>query len=91
MNLLSYCVNPIHLHFMVVIHTCPDPIKVLGEEHWNSPAGTEVIEFLLKHELVAHDLERRRLRSTERGAVWIRMMCSTPLPIQKWIDPRIDD
>lgn len=28
---------------------------------------------------------------TERGKVWAEMICSTPLPVERWIDPRTEN
>ena len=26
--------------------------------------------------------------TTQRGRLWVKMICSTPMPEQKWVDPR---
>jgi hypothetical protein len=27
-------------------------------------------------------------QATERGQAWLRMITETPIPVQKWVDPR---
>lgn len=44
---------------------------------------------LIKDGLLKHD-EEGILRSTEKGDAWGAMLKSTPLPVQRFIDPRFD-
>jgi len=56
----------------------------------NAERNEERIKELLKNDLVSLD-HQGRIRATEKGRVWIEMLCRTPLPEQRWIDPRTED
>lgn len=76
-------VPPITISFMLNCHFSTNPEEALGENHWNSPAGKETRAWLKVYGLIDENN-----RSTNRGAAWVNMMCQTPLPIEKWVDPR---
>ncbi len=74
---------PIFINFMLAIHTRVDPAEALGLDHWNSPGGHEVRAWLVQNDLATPDLSR----ATLKGRTWIKMVCSTPLPVPHWGPP----
>jgi len=78
---------PIHIKFMIACYTTSEPMEQLGERHWNSTAGLAIREWLFENELIdTHN------RATEKGVAWVKFICSTPLPVSKWmLPPRSDD
>jgi len=55
----------------------------------DAPAYMPALSRLMKYDLLAAD-EQGILRSTPRGDAWAAMLKSTPLPVQRFIDPRFD-
>ena len=57
--------------------------------HWDSPAQTSIIERLVELDLIVYEGEGR-MRTTERGNAWCRLICDTPLPwlSKAYVDPR---
>jgi hypothetical protein len=78
---------PITIKFMLVCYTSPLPAEEIGENEWNSPAGREATEWLFEKGLVEGS-SRNSLRATEKGEAWVKFICETPLPVQKWELPK---
>lgn len=73
---------PITIMFMLACYFTPEPENYFGKEQWNSAAGFETRNWLMKHELIDSDF-----RATSRGQSWVRYICRTPLPVPSWILP----
>lgn len=73
-------VAPIVIEFMLACHTTTKPAELIGRQTWDSPSGKTTLEFLRNHELINDNNE-----ATERGRFWIEQICSTPLPVCKWV------
>lgn len=72
---------PITISFMLACYASTEPQRyVLGE--WNSPAGILSRRWLQENGLI--DDEHH---ATEKGRVWVKHICSTPLPVSAWILP----
>lgn len=66
-------------------HACsPEPF----DRAW-APAYEETANRLIRDGLLKHD-DEGILRATERGAAWGEMLKSTPLPVHRFVDPRLD-
>lgn len=66
-------------------HACsPTPFDRAG-----APAYPDALERLIRKGLLTHD-EEGVVRSTPMGDAWGTMLKSTPLPVQRFIDPRFD-
>ena len=76
MENVSWTVAPVHLITLVEIRARPSGPRSL----W--AAG----------ELEMHDLAERTSagywKLTARGEKWLEMLLATPLPVQRWLDPR---
>lgn len=79
-------VAPIHLQFALAVYTAPDYVGALGKDYFYSPAGSAVTEWLLAQGLV--ELDNGTYKITQKGVAWIAMLCATPMPEQRWLDPR---
>jgi hypothetical protein len=70
-------VTPGYIHAVISIYATCDQIT--------ESLGRQLIEDGLAY-FDAND----RLRSTYKCKKYIEMLCATPLPIQEWIDPRVN-
>jgi hypothetical protein len=73
---------PITITFMLACHTSPEPAQRLGVDHWDSPIGREVRQWLIDNDLIDHDN-----RSTPKGRAWVEFIINTPLPVATWVLP----
>lgn len=72
---------PITISIMLACYALVQPQDgMLGE--WGSPAGIQSRRWLRENGLI--DEEHR---ATEKGRVWVKHICSTPLPVSAWILP----
>lgn len=75
--------SPLTINIMLACHVSPEPEGVVGERVWHSEASKIVRAWLLAEGLISmHGLH---YRSTERGEAWVESICTTPLPVQKWV------
>ena len=70
---------PITIEFMLVCYFSAEPAQYFEDMRWNSIAGNETREFLLREGLVDENY-----KATERGEAWVKYICATPLPEQCW-------
>ncbi len=73
-------VSPLMIKIMLVCYAFAEPSD-MGTE-WHSPAGVECRKWLLEQNLIGPTQ-----RATKRGEAWVKFICSTPLPVHKWILP----
>jgi hypothetical protein len=64
---------------MLACYYSPIPETEVGAV-WRSNSGREIRTWLR-----AADLINDNNRATERGKAWVRMICNTPLPVEKTI------
>jgi hypothetical protein len=67
----------LHYHYQ----TCPHP--EYGSKSVNSTIKAFVADGILM--IIGED----EFRTTERGSVFVEMLCDTPFPIESWKDPRV--
>lgn len=75
-------VPPLTIQIMLAHYVSPTPSGVVGEHVYKSMAGTETANLLLDAGLIEENGE-----VTEKGKAWVEMICSTPLPVCKWVKP----
>lgn len=68
-------VPPINVNFMLACYVSPEPGGVIWPGGWDSPAGKDTRDWLLRNGLIASDYS-----PTERGKKWVEALLSTPLP-----------
>lgn len=71
--------TPLTIRLMLACYTTPEPAELIGDQ-WHTHVATEARCWL--HE---NDLIDENFRVTSRGRVWAEQICSTPLPVQKWL------
>lgn len=60
----------------------------------DAPACVEVHSWLRVYELIEDEATTSdwkwdgMMKATEKGRAWVHLICSTPVPIQTWVDPR---
>lgn len=55
------------------------------------PAQQEAIARFEKHDLITKDDESGLYKTTERGEKYVDMLCSTPWPVVRYVDPRKEE
>lgn len=79
------------------MRTCPSSIEVIMHFYYspephprrNAPAVIAAIRDFLNEGLIVQSLWDKNLYScTERGRMWVEMICATPYPQQVYVDPR---
>lgn len=78
--------TPLHLEFCLAFHWSPNPAEVLGVTY-NSPAGEEVLQWMIDEGLIKWSHDDNRYERQERLGVFIEHLCQQPLPVQKWVTP----
>lgn len=48
-------------------------------------------QWFLDRDLIRHDGEMEQYIATPRGVYLIEMWTKTPLPVQVWVDPRLEN
>lgn len=75
------------LGYMLAVYTGVKDYEVNGSETQRS-----TIHNLLSWGLIEEALDTPTgFQPTERGAAFVEMLKLTPLPEQRWVDPRSDD
>ncbi len=80
--------TPMQIMWCVVYHTRGNPVADLGHEHFNSPVGREVLDWLVIEGLIVWSQDEQRHIPQERLAIFVDHLCAQPLPIQQWVMPQ---
>jgi hypothetical protein len=78
--------QPIYVEILLFYFTTPalHPCQ-------DAPAYASARSWLIGSELLVHDATKAsHYEVTDKGAAWIEMLLRTPLPEQRWVDPRGD-
>ena len=79
--------SPMQIHWCIMFWVRADPIAELGDEHFNSPAGKDVQQWMIDEQLIAWSATDSRYERQERLGAFIDHLCAQQLPIQKWVMP----
>jgi hypothetical protein len=82
-RLLIMKVSPGLIEIVLHYHCCPEP-----HPRADAPYVLDSTAELLTAGLIERDA-RGIMRTTERGSAWVEMLCATPLPEHRWVDPRV--
>jgi len=77
--------SPLAIRLILHVHAIAEPI-----ENITSPAVKELMDEFLRDGLIATWDFGSGYQTTERGRIWVDMICATPIPVMAWIDPRGD-
>ena len=73
---------PVHIVWAIAYYVSPEPEEYLGRDHFGSPVGGEMRDWLLEEGLI--DAGQH---PTPRLETWIQHLCKQPLPELAWIVP----
>ena len=76
--------NPITIELMLHIYYAASPHPKMHSDSFKDAAKTLIARQLVRPDPDGGD----DLVSTTRGDAWVRMLMSTPMPEQVWVDPR---
>lgn len=71
---------PVHLEWCLAYWTRSNPRDKLGEDHFNSSVGQEVLTWLRTNGLIDGDD-----RATDKLGAYVQHLCRQPLPVAKWV------
>lgn len=74
--------TPLTLHMLLHFHNLIEPFPNVN----SAPAVMSALYYLEDSDLIMW--EDGRWQTTPRGKALVNMLCSTPLPVTKWGDPR---
>lgn len=77
--------SPGELMVMLHYHCSPVPYTGPATPKW----ADEVVHRLWQMGLLAKN-GAGEWESTERGKVYVQLVCATPLPMKRWVDPRTE-
>jgi hypothetical protein len=65
---------------------------ITREPYPNSHCGPqqEILKEFLDRGLIEFPLDIGQYRTTEKGAAWVEMICATPYPVIRFVDPRFE-
>lgn len=69
-----------HVEVLIQIHCLP-----------NAEISTAIANDLNKAGVVLFSESEGKYKLTPRGEAWLDMILSTPLPEQRWVDPRSEE
>lgn len=76
--------HPIHLDIMLAAYT-----GCLPRSNPSSPAFQQAIRDLRQRNMIEYDpTSQFEHTATEKGRTFVNLLCETPEPISKWLDPR---
>ena len=73
---------PCNITWAIAHYVSPDPAEMLGQDHYNSGTGNEMLKWLLSEGLIDANG-----KSNARLEAWIDHLCAQPLPEMVWIVP----
>ena len=81
---LEWRLSPAFIELLIHINAYPRPL-----DNPDAPVTKEGLCLMLHHSLIKEDPGRPSgYWTTERGRALIDMLCSTPLPEKRYVDPR---
>jgi DNA-binding HxlR family transcriptional regulator len=85
--------TPYEINVILHIHTCIAPFESSGIKPSELLKAT--LEQLIELDIIKVDDDRsvhhgHIYETTPRGMTFVQMLCDTPFPEQKWIDPRTE-
>lgn len=79
---------PLKIVMMLHYYAIAAPYAEYDPAHRESQAVAHFRDELIRDGLIEADpASPSGYTATERGRVWVDMICDTPLPIQKWSPP----
>lgn len=75
--------TPLHLQLVIHYNVYPVPFP---KSH--APAVIDYTGQLVEAGILKRVEQEPYYVATERGKAFLEMLCSTPFPVQQWIDPR---
>lgn len=72
--------SPLAIQIMIVCDVSLDPSSLIPEKVWRSQAAVDIRSALMAGGLITNVNQ-----STPRDAAWVKMICATPLPVQRWV------
>ena len=76
--------TPNDIEILLHFYTTPEP-----HERMDALAVKEAIESFLERKILVYDNGDARFHVTGKGEKLVHMLCETPDPIQRWLDPRL--
>ena len=79
--------TPMQLQWCLMFWTRAEAVRDLGEEHFNSPAGKDVLMWMIDEGLIKWEQTESAYLRQERLGVFVDHLCEQSLPVQKWVQP----
>lgn len=85
-------ITPLHIQLLLHYHCNCEPYSKDNYEHAHSRSVIEFMGHLVVNWglLVKDASAESGYRTTEKGAAYVDMLCSVPLPVCKWVAPDTD-
>lgn len=85
MTIFASNATPAVIEVMLHCYYSPEPVP-----RREAPAVAEAIRRLGRQALIETSDNEETYHATERGSVWVEMLCTTPFPVAvtSWVDPR---
>lgn len=78
---------PVHIHWCIIYWTRGNPREELGSAQADSEVGRDVLDWMVREELIVWSHEEQRHVPQERLGVFVDHLCKQPLPEHKWVMP----
>ena len=80
---MSHRLTPVAIEALMHYHYNPTP-----HPKAESTSVKNAVSHLIQNGIIGWDENSNTYSTTEKGVIFVEMICTTPLPEQKWADPR---
>lgn len=80
--------TPYDLKLLLHIYVTPINFEHAGTEHYEGVIQDFLMRGIIKQETEFSYHNEHGYALTEKGKAWLEMILSTPVPVNRWIDPR---
>lgn len=61
-----------------------------AEQPVSSIVHTEWTNQMIEDGLIETRVDKKSYATTDKGSAYVDLLCSTPYPVNRWVDPRVE-
>ena len=83
-------VSPLTIKMALAYHSSAEPEQFFPPQTWSSDPAKDARSWLCGNGLLTLS-DGGNYVPTQRLTAWVGFICSTPLPVQEWVQPERED